>query len=186
MFNNSPSPISSLPPHTVPQNPLHTSEHSARPLMCPGFPNAKTIFNRFLLPPNTLLRQEFGHELSPFDFVWWSVEFFSDLLLTKPSGRISSPNFQQFLAPSPDWQGLLTQFVPIIPNTNKYTNQSTPSTKFFKIQERQIVLRVGFTCLCQLFQMVSARRQPKCATMHCCWKYSWVWAACFWALFLKN
>ena len=56
-------------PHTVPQNPLHTSEHSARPLMCPRFPNAKTIFNRFLLTPNTLLRQEFRHELSPFDFV---------------------------------------------------------------------------------------------------------------------
>ena len=165
MFNNSPSPISSLPPHSASKSFTHKWAE-CQTTNVPEISKRQNYIQSVSTTPNTLLRQEFGHELSPFDFVWWSVEFFSDLVLTKPSGRISSPNFQQFLAPSPDWQGLLTQFVPIIPNTKKY--QSTPSTKFFKIQERQIVLRVGFTCLCQLFRMVSARRQPKCATIHCC------------------
>ena len=45
MFNNSTSPQT----HTVPQT-SYTSEECPRPLMRPGFPNAKTPFNRFLLP----------------------------------------------------------------------------------------------------------------------------------------
>ena len=45
MFNNSTSPQT----HTVPQT-SYTSEECPRPLMRPRFPNAKTPFNRFLLP----------------------------------------------------------------------------------------------------------------------------------------
>ena len=99
MFNNSTNPPNT---HTVPQ----TSEECPRPLMRPRFPNAKTLFNRFLLPPKSLFRQEFGHDLFQISFLL--ILCFGTYPIHPDVDEIHRdfcPNFQQFLAPSPNYRG---------------------------------------------------------------------------------
>ena len=111
MFNNSTSPQT----HTVPQT-SYTSEECPRPLMRPGFPNAKTPFNRFLLPQSPSSDKNLVTNYFNFALVHINPD-------VDEIPQDFCPNFQQFLAPSPDYRGL-RRFLPIIPNSLR-----TPAAK---------------------------------------------------------
>ena len=95
--------------------------------MRPRFPNAKTLFNRFLLPPKSLFRQEFGHDLFQISFLLilcFALVHISIQMLRK-STRIFAPISSNF------WPRVLTteggglrRFLPIIPNSPR-----TPAAK---------------------------------------------------------
>ena len=132
MFNNSTSPH----PQTQYLRLLYTSEECPRPLMRSRFPNAKTLFNRFLLPQSPSSEKNLVTNGFSFHFHWSRAEI--SFLIFRSFGKyiyrsrcwwnpppgFLSPNFQQFLAPSPDYRGRLRRFVPIIPNSLR-----TPAAK---------------------------------------------------------
>ena len=136
---------------TMPQTSLHLQE-CPRPLMRSRFPNAKTLFNRFQLspkiPPQTSIWSRF---FSDFNFFLSCAEIF--FLYCSIQIHRFLPGFLPSFLP-----GFLPRFLPgFLPRF-----LSPILSNFLP----RVLTTEGSAGLCQLFQIVCARRQPKCAT-HC-------------------
>ena len=91
MFNNPTNPQT----HTVPQ----TSEECPRPLMRPRFPNAKTLFNRFLLPQSPSSDKNLVTIYFRFHFRWYfTLVWYISIQMLMKSTRIL-PQFPAISGP---------------------------------------------------------------------------------------